>query len=389
MFWGGSVSDFSKEEIMPDSVYRRLAERIDMNVTGAPKKGGDFSPAFLKYLEMQFTPEEAELASFLSVNPRWLKPEVVADKSGRPVEEVARALARLADRGVIIGFDGSYVLPPPQLVFNAPEIRNNLKDIRREAGGLYKEFFIEDGYYWFYQSSAKGTPRRRTVPVNQSIESEQQILSHEQIESFVDRANMGALALTPCPCRSRTEMLGERECRDRNPVASCLMLGLHAVLVTERGEGKQVTKEEALEYVAKMREYGLVVLTDNSIEMKDGIICFCCGCCCSVTRGLSRWDNPKAFAKSNFVARVGEDCSACGTCVDRCFFRALSLPDGAESAAVDEDRCMGCGVCTVTCPTEALRLERLEREPIFDTSAQMSATVAAENEAAGQKRPLE
>ena len=38
---------------------------------------------------------------------------------------------------------------------------------------------------------------------------------------------------------------------------------------------------------------------------------------------------------------------------------------------------------------EALHLERLEREPIFDTSAEMSATVAAENEAAGQKRPLE
>ena len=75
--------------------------------------------------------------------------------------------------------------------------------------------------------------------------------------------------------------------------------------------------------------------------------------------------------------------------MDRCFFRALSLPDDADKVAVDEDRCMGCGVCTVTCPTEALHLERLEREPIFETSAEMSAAVAAENEAAGQKRPLE
>jgi len=374
---------------MSRPVYRKLAERIDMNVTGAPKKGDDFSPAFLKYLEMQFSPDEAETASFLSVNPNWLKAEVVAERSGRPIEEVEQVLARLAERGVIIGFDGSYVLPPPQLVFNAPEIRKNLKDIRKEAGALYKEFFIEDGYYWFYQSSAKGTPRRRTVPVDQSIASEQQVLSYEQIESFVDRANMGALALTPCPCRSRTEMLGERECRDRHPVASCLMVGLHAILVSSRGEGRQVTKEGAMQYVEKTREYGMVLLTDNSIEMNDGIICFCCGCCCSVVRGLSRWDNPKAFAKSNFVARVSEGCSACGTCVDRCFFHALSLPDGADSAEVDEDRCVGCGVCTVTCPTEALYLERLEREPICATSAEMSATVAAENEAAGQKRPLE
>ena len=374
---------------MSESVYRKLAERIDMNVTGAPKKGDDYSPAFLKYLEMQFTPEEAEIASFLSVNPNWLTAQVVADKSGHPVEEIEQTLGQLAERGVIIGFDGSFVLPPPQLVFNAPEIRENLKGIRREAAGLYREFFIEDGYYSFYQSSAKGTPRRRTVPVNQSIGSGQQVLSYEQIESFIDRANMGALALTPCPCRSRTEMLGERECKDRHPVAYCLMLGLHAILVSTRGEGKQVTREEAMEYVEKTREYGMVVLTDNSIEMDDGIVCFCCGCCCSVTRGLSRWDNPRAFARSNFVARVSEDCSACKTCVDRCFFHAISLPDYAQSAKIDEDRCMGCGVCTVTCPTEALHLERLEREPIFDTSAEMSARVAAENEAAGQKRPLE
>jgi len=43
---------------------------------------------------------------------------------------------------------------------------------------------------------------------------------------------------------------------------------------------------------------------------------------------------------------------------------------------------------TITCPTDALRLERLEREPIFASSPEMYSTVSAENEAAGQKRPL-
>jgi ferredoxin len=199
---------------------------------------------------------------------------------------------------------------------------------------------------------------------------------------------METIALVPCPCRNRTERLGIRECKDNNPVGNCLFIGMPAMLFIGRGEGKQVSLTEAKKYAAEMREMGLVVMTDNAASMKNGVICFCCGCCCSITRGLTRWDNPHAFARSNFVARVHEECAACGTCVDRCFFKAISLPDGAEAAEVDGNRCMGCGVCTVTCPTGAMRLERLEREPIYGSSSELYAKVAAENEAAGQKRPL-
>jgi uncharacterized Fe-S center protein len=161
------------------------------------------------------------------------------------------------------------------------------------------------------------------------------------------------------------------------------------MLFVARGEGKQVSREEAYQYVQEMRELGLVILTNNAAEMNDGVICFCCGCCCSVTRGLTRWNNPRAFARSNFVARVHDDCAACGTCVERCFFNAVSLPGDADKAEIDENRCMGCGVCTVTCATGALRLERLEREPIHASTAELHAKIATENEASGQKRPKE
>ena len=59
---------------MQEANYKKLAEKLDMFVTGAPKKGNDFSPAFLKYLGMLFTPEEAELAAFLSVAPQQPPP---------------------------------------------------------------------------------------------------------------------------------------------------------------------------------------------------------------------------------------------------------------------------------------------------------------------------
>jgi ferredoxin len=375
------------EDTMQESPYRKLAEKLDTNIMGAPKREGDFSPAFMEYLELLYTPEEAELAAFLPTDPGRMTAEQIAEEAARPLAEVEDMLAGMAKKRTIFGIQGIYVLPPMPVLLNLHQFREETDKDAMTASRLYQDFFIKDGFYMFYQVSAKGTLRRRTVPVDRSISAGQQVLSHEEIGAFLDRAGMGAMALVRCPCRSRTEKLGTRECKDKYPVASCLVVGLPALLFVERGEGRQVTREEADRYVEEMRELGLVTLTDNAVEMTDGVICFCCGCCCSVTRGLTRWDNPAAFARSNFIARVGEDCEACGVCVERCFFNAIALSDNGDRVVVDENRCMGCGVCTVTCPSGALKLERLEREPIFADTGEMQAKLGTENEKAGQRRP--
>ena len=59
-----------------------------------------------------------------------------------------------------------------------------------------------------------------------------------------------------------------------------------------------------------------------------------------------------------------ELCTGCGTCVDRCQFSALDVPE--EICEVNLQRCVGCGVCAISCPEEALNLVRrhpLEPEP--------------------------
>ncbi|MBU0618145.1 MAG: 4Fe-4S binding protein, partial [Planctomycetes bacterium] len=59
-----------------------------------------------------------------------------------------------------------------------------------------------------------------------------------------------------------------------------------------------------------------------------------------------------------FVAGIDSDtCSACGVCAEeRCPMQAIAEDDGAYR--VSAERCIGCGVCTITCPTESITLER-------------------------------
>jgi ferredoxin len=57
------------------------------------------------------------------------------------------------------------------------------------------------------------------------------------------------------------------------------------------------------------------------------------------------------------VAVVDRDaCAACGDCLVRCQFGAMSLT--GDVCRVDPGSCVGCGLCTTVCPTEALSLQR-------------------------------
>jgi MinD superfamily P-loop ATPase len=52
-----------------------------------------------------------------------------------------------------------------------------------------------------------------------------------------------------------------------------------------------------------------------------------------------------------------QDCTGCGTCLDRCRFQAVwkeERADGEVTYAVDPVACEGCGVCVRACPEQAI-----------------------------------
>ncbi|MFX0012604.1 MAG: 4Fe-4S binding protein, partial [Candidatus Hermodarchaeota archaeon] len=75
-----------------------------------------------------------------------------------------------------------------------------------------------------------------------------------------------------------------------------------------------------------------------------------------------------------FESVIDQDlCVACGTCVERCPVKAISVE---EVAVVDRNLCLGCGLCASVCPEEAISLKLREdlNEP-FERVLEMGAAI--------------
>ncbi len=360
-----------------DAFYLKIAEKIDEAPLTAPRVGGGFSKAFIKYLKLLYTPEEAELVQQLKMGMKLMSAADIARAAGKSEDEVNNTLEPLAKKGHIIGFGENYAIPIMPLLLNIHQFQEKIGTDDLKAAKLYQKFFIKDGYYKYYESSEKGTQLTRVIPVKRTIEHGQKILDTEDAHKIIEAVDN--IALVPCPCRTRTEKMGTRECKDRNPIGFCIMVEASAFYFEAVGLGKKVTAEQAKKYFDEMQDLSLVGTTDNYEDKSHTVICLCCECCCSQVRGRTRWENPIAVSPSNFVAEANEDCVLCGTCGDRCFFGAISLDDELGRAVVDAKKCMGCGVCTITCDQEALRLKRVERSHPFPASRDLFKQVALEN----------
>jgi len=362
---------------MSDILYVRIAENVDKNPLGAPKSGGELSKAFIAYLKLLYTAEEAELVQHLKAMPRFMNAAQVAEVSGKIKSEVEWILDGVAKKGAIMKMGPKYCLPPIPMIINIHQNYPDLKPDDIKAAELYQQFFIKEGFYKYYESSEKGTPIMRVIPVKRTVEHNQKILDTEEAHKIIEGADN--IAMVPCPCRTRTEKLEIRECKDKYPIGACLMTGMSAIHFESIGYGKKVTAEQAKKYLDEMQDLGLVAITENYENPKHSVICLCCDCCCSQLRGRTRWNNPSALSPSNFIPEANEDCVMCGTCVDRCFFGALSLDEKAERAVVTPDKCIGCGVCTITCAQEALKLCRIERSKPYPEAGELYKKVALEN----------
>ncbi len=282
----------------------------------------------------------------------------VADKLGLEPAEVQRRLDDLFLKGVV--FTNSKTDPPtygtPRHLIQFHDASLLWPQAPPEFFDLWRDYMDEE-WYDLAESLNRhlDKPHTRVIPVGVSLSTRQQILDFESVREIVENAR--SLAVTNCTCR-----LAQRRCEAN--LERCLQVNKAADYNIARGSGRAIGKEEALEILRLSEEEGLIHVTINKSSV-DNFICNCCPCCCQALPVLLE-RGVRVVDPSRFRAVIDtEACSGCGTCVERCHFRAIEMADVAEPfAIVDGELCMGCGLCLVTCPEEAIGLEEI-RQPDF------------------------
>lgn len=344
--------------------YEKLQQLLDASPTGAPA-----TETFDEILRILFTPEEASLAAHLTLFPRPL--QTIAAAAGMTEEEAGRLLEIMAAKAVIISREKngkrSYsLLPTIPGLFEFPLMKGSGTPVHDRLSRLWDEYHRQALGAAF---SGNPSPIARVIPVGKSVEAATRIHPYEEVAALLDAVDF--IALAPCACR-----LSIKACD--KPVEMCFVFdGLGRFLV-QRGFAREISRDEALKVLDKAEEAGLVHTSNNSAD-KPGFICNCCSCCCTILTCRTQLDLPSAFATSAFEADViPGDCTGCGICSDeRCPVQAISI--SGDTAKVDREKCIGCGLCVSTCPTGAISLSGREAPPeIFPTMQEMGMKILTE-----------
>jgi electron transport complex protein RnfB len=327
---------------MQTDAYENLARHLDKLPGGFPPSE---SRVELRLLGRLFTPEEAELAVYLTLDREEAK--TIAERATLDLARAQRRLNEMARKGLIFSIeppDGPTLYQAAPWMFGIYEFQVNNLD----------QGFVQDFNEYMRTRGKVSRPQRipqlRTIPVRQSIEPHLETLPYERAEELVKAQEKFAVAT--CICRREKQMMGAG-CHA--PQETCLMFGDWADYYVRNGLGRYIDKTAVMEILAQAEKANLVLQPSNSKDI--ALMCCCCGCCCVVLTRIKRHPRPSELVASHFMARhEPETCDGCGVCVDRCQMEAFTLE--GDRVVLNSDRCIGCGLCVSTCPTGSLTLVR-------------------------------
>lgn len=356
---------------MEEAVYVRLQQFLDRLPLGFPPTQSGVELEILKTL---FSEEEAEIAMLLSPLPE--EAESVAKRAGRDVADLEKSLEEISRKGLLYRtrHSGKTYYGTAPFMIGLYEYSVERMDAR--LARLYQEYY-ETAY--MNEMAASNVPGFRIFPINEEIATEIVLYPFLNLIEEVKQARI--ISVANCICRKEGLLTGQA-CD--HPSETCLSFGAAAAYYIENDIGREITADEAIQILEEADRSGLVHAGVNTKHLSN--ICNCCPCCCASMKGITKEGLERhRFLNALFEAVIeGEECTACGECIERCPVGAIELEDYAY---VDRDRCLGCGLCAGTCPSNAVSIAlREDREEPFERVLDLGLAILEGKMKGGQAR---
>lgn len=341
-------------------VYKMLGEKIDGLNMRSPQNNELFA-----ILNELYSQEEAELVARmpygLSSYDRILK------LTGLAPAALQKLLDDLTGKGLIMDLyiNGEYLYAPNPMVigiFEFTMMRSGPNTNTKEWARLLDAYMHGNDGSFFAANAAHGekVSVSRVVPHEAAVHQAEftEILDHEKAIHIVNASEKVAVGM--CSCRHQKSHLG-KVCDA--PLDTCTSFGKAADYLIRNNMAKEISKEAMLDKLTESVEKGLVITADN-VRNNPLFMCHCCGCCCHLMLGISKFGYTNTVVSSRYEATIDDDkCNYCLKCVKACPVGCIgTVPISKEDTKakrgprVDHDRCIGCGVCNFSCKEEAIKL---------------------------------
>lgn len=343
-----------------NDLYRKLGETIDNLAARAP-----WNETFYMILKELYTLEEAEI---LTKMPYGLASfEDVARITKNDKTKLRRILLEMCSKGLVVDLwiRGKYRYMVSPLVigfFEFTMMRTGNNKNQKMLAKLFHEYLHSTNS--FYAANLEHGERvsiLRTLPHEEVIDDSKyvEILDYEKATSIIDESDRFAIGL--CSCRHEKFHIEEKPCDV--PLDTCSSFGFAADYLIRHEMAREVSRSEMLENVARSKELGLLLSSDN-VRKNVSFICHCCKCCCNVLLGVTRHGYSNAIVSSSFTSEIDESkCTGCKKCAKECPINAIQMvpitdPHSKKimNPEVDASICLGCGICALKCHKDAVRL---------------------------------
>ena len=344
-----------------DEAYFKLRDFLDRLPAGFPATEEGIEIRLLKKL---FNHQEAEIATQLRLFPE--PPWMIAERCALEEATASHMLESMHDKGLIrklkAGRRAFYMAS--QYVVGILE--DQLKTMDKEYAEMNVYMIAKYHQAGYHDNLLR---QFRVVPVNENVDSTSMVASYEQVRTLVKKQKLASVM--PCVCRKQMEHL---DIICDKPHETCLTFGIAAEISIDKGYGRKITIAEASGLIDQAEKAGLVLMTTNAQEIVN--ICCCCGCCCGMLQLLKAVERPADHIHSAFQAKIeSSSCKQCKICLDRCQIKAIM--NNENIMEVNNDRCIGCGLCVSTCPTEAISMVAKDyTEPVPRNYVDMLTSIA-------------